>query len=421
MLSNGTGPSNSPFASIEDAIHDFRAGKMVVIVDSEDRENEGDIAVAAEFCTPELINFMATHARGLICLTLSPEKTDKLGLNLMAPKSGSPYETAFTISIEAAEGVSTGISAADRAHTVRVAARPDAVASDFIHPGHIFPLRAKPGGVLERTGQTEGSVDMCKLSGLEPAAVICEIMNEDGTMARVPDLEAFCKTHDIKMISITDMIRYRRLSEKLVERVATASLPTSHGDFTAYAYESAVDGGEHVALVHGDLSKVEIPLVRLHSKCITGDVFGSLRCDCHLQIQESLEQLAKADAGVLIYMDHEGRGIGLANKLRAYQLQDGGMDTVDANTALGFAPDNREFDLGAQILTDLGVTKVNLLTNNPVKVSELEACGVKVVERRSLETEATGHNREYLKTKRDRFGHLLTQLDSSAHTVGSAH
>ncbi len=400
--------AGSPFASIEDAIEDFRAGRMVVIVDSEDRENEGDVTVAAEFCTPEHINFMATHARGLICLTLGPEKCDRLGFKLMAPKNGSQYETAFTVSIEAAEGVSTGISAADRAHTIRVAARPDARAEDFIQPGHVFPLRAKPGGVLERTGQTEGSVDMALLSGLEPAAVICEIMNDDGTMARVPDLERFCREHDIKMISITDMIEYRRRTQHLVERVATATLPTDSGDFTAYGYETAVHGLQHVALVRGDISDGQDVLVRIHSECVTGDVFGSRRCDCGEQLQTAMREIDRAGRGVLLYLEQEGRGIGLLNKLRAYQLQDSGLDTVDANTTLGFGDDEREFYLAAQVLRDLGVKSVKLMTNNPRKLSALESVGVTVTARVPLEVVPTDDNRSYLATKRDRLGHMLT-------------
>jgi 3,4-dihydroxy 2-butanone 4-phosphate synthase / GTP cyclohydrolase II len=400
--------SASPFASIESAIEDFRAGKMVVIVDSEDRENEGDVCVAAEFVTPEIINFMATHARGLICMTMGPEKCDTLGLDLMAPRNGTPYDTAFTVSIEAAEGVSTGISAADRSHTIKVAAMPNAVAGDLTRPGHVFPLRARPNGVLERTGQTEGSVDLSKLAGLEPAAVICEIMNADGTMARVSDLTEFCSTHDMKMISITDMIEYRKRTEMLVERSVSAELPTRFGNFRALGYVSKVDGKQHLALVRGDVENTKGALVRVHSECATGDVFGSLRCDCGEQLEASMRAIDEAGNGVLLYLAQEGRGIGLLNKLKAYELQEEGRDTVDANLELGFDADTREYDAAAQMLRDLGLSDVRMLTNNPRKIDALERYGVSVQERVSLETEPHDGNRSYLRTKRDRLGHLLS-------------
>jgi len=399
--------SASPFSPIEEAIEDFRAGKMVVIVDSEDRENEGDVCVAAEFVTPEMITFMAIEARGLICMTLGPDKCDSLGLDLMAPKNGTPYDTAFTISIEAAEGVTTGISAADRAHTIKVAAEPDAKPADLIKPGHVFPLRARPGGVLERTGQTEGSVDLSKMAGLQPAAVICEIMNDDGTMARVPDLEVFCAKHGLKMISITDMIEYRKRTEQLVERSVVADLPTRYGDFRAFGYTSVIDGAQHLALVRGDVEGKHNVLVRVHSECATGDVFGSRRCDCGEQLEDAMRAIDAAGEGVLVYLAQEGRGIGLLNKLRAYELQQGGLDTVAANEQLGFGADLREYDLAAQMLRDLGVADVRVMTNNLRKVDALESYGITVVERVGLETEPHDTNRSYLRTKRDKLGHVL--------------
>ena len=401
-------PNGSPFAPIEQGIEDFRAGKMVVIVDSEDRENEGDVCVAAEFITPEIINFMATYAKGLICLTLSPEKCDNLGLSPMAPANGTPYDTAFTVSIEAAEGVTTGISAADRSHTIKVAAAKDATSSDIVMPGHMFPLRARPHGVLERTGQTEGSVDLSKLAGLEAAAVICEIMNDDGSMARVPDLAAFCETHGLNMISITDMIEYRQRTEVNVERSVTIDLPTRYGDFRAVGYGSKIDGRQHLALLKGDVENAADVLVRVHSECATGDVFGSLRCDCGDQLEAALTAIDEAGSGVLLYLAQEGRGIGLLNKLRAYELQENGLDTVDANIELGFDADLREYDVAAQILRDLGITTVRAMTNNPRKIEALERYGVTVSERVTIETEPHEGNRSYLQTKRDKLGHLLS-------------
>jgi 3,4-dihydroxy 2-butanone 4-phosphate synthase/GTP cyclohydrolase II len=395
---------------------------MVVIVDSEDRENEGDIAVAAEFITAEQVNFMATHARGLICMTMAPEICDRLGLELMVPRNHSQYETAFTVSIEAAEGVSTGISAADRAHTVRVAADPQATPASLIQPGHIVPLRAKPNGVLERTGQTEGSVDMSRMSGLVPAAVICEIMNDDGSMARVPDLEVFCQTHGLKMISITDMIEYRRRTEMHVERVGDASLPTRTGDFQAIGFRSLVDGKQHMALVKGDVSGAKDVLVRIHSECRTGDIFGSRRCDCGEQLETALAEIEASGCGVLVYLEQEGRGIGLLNKLRSYELQEDGLDTVEANLQLGFDDDLREYDVAAQILRDLGVNNVQMLTNNPRKIEALERYGVTVAERVPLETTPHEGNRTYLRAKREKLGHLLEHhsLNGDREPVGSA-
>jgi len=398
--------SNSPFESIEAAIEDYKAGKMVIIVDDEDRENEGDVCVAAEHVTAEQITFMAIEARGLICMTLSPERIEQLDLPLQNQHNKAGFETAFTISIEAAEGVTTGISAEDRAHTIRVAAKPDAKPSDLDRPGHVFPLRAKPHGILERTGQTEASVDLALLAGLEPASVICEVMNDDGTMARVPDLVEFCQKHDMKMISIKDMVEYRRRTELHVDRTASAELPTRHGDFQVFGYRGQVDGVEHVALVKGDVTGDDV-LVRVHSSCATGDIFHSLRCDCGEQLERALELIEREGRGVVVYLAQEGRGIGLVEKLRAYELQQNGHDTVDANLELGHQADAREFHAAAHILRDLGVTSVRLLTNNPRKVEELELYGVRVGERLRHEVESTDTSRSYLRTKRDRLGHLL--------------
>lgn len=401
------GSAESPFATIEEAIEDFREGRIVIIVDSPDRENEGDLAIAAEHVTPEAINFMATHGRGLICLTLTPERCDELDLRMMVQNNGTPYGTAFTISIEAREGIATGISAADRAHTIKVAVDPDKGAVDLIHPGHVFPLRARPGGVLERTGQTEASVDLAKCAGLNPSAVICEVMKADGTMARVDDLAEVCREHGIRMITVDDLIAYRRRTEVLVERMAEAQLPTMAGDFVAVGYRSKVDGKHHLALVHGDISGGSDILVRVHSECVTGDVFGSLRCDCGEQLEASIEQIVEAGAGVVLYLAQEGRGIGLLNKLRAYELQETGLDTVEANLALGFREDEREYGVGAQILSDLGLESIRLLTNNPRKIDGLEAFGLRVTENVPIETKPNIHNLAYLTVKREKLGHRL--------------
>ena len=400
--------SDSPFDTIEAAIEDYRAGKMVIIVDDEDRENEGDVCVAAEHVTAEQITFMAIEARGLICLTLSPERIEQLDLPLQNQHNKAGFETAFTISIEAAEGVTTGISAEDRAHTIRVAADPKCRPEDLDRPGHVFPLRAKAHGVLERTGQTEGSVDLARLAGLQPASVICEVMNDDGTMARVPDLIEFAKKHDMKMISIEDMIEYRRRTELHVERTSFADLPTRHGDFKVVGYRGTVDGLEHMALVKGDVAGADDVLVRVHSSCSTGDVFGSLRCDCGEQLERSLAQIEAAGQGVLVYLAQEGRGIGLVEKLRAYELQQNGRDTVDANTELGHEADPREFHAAAHILRHLDVRSVQLLTNNPRKLEELQRYGVPVTKRVPIEIAARDTNRSYLTTKRDRLGHILS-------------
>jgi 3,4-dihydroxy 2-butanone 4-phosphate synthase/GTP cyclohydrolase II len=399
--------SESPFSRVEDAIEDIRNGKMVIVVDSPDRENEGDLCMAAEFVTARDINFMARHGRGLICLTLTPERCDELELRPMVPNNETPYGTAFTVSIEAREGIATGISAADRAHTIRVAVDPLKGARDLIHPGHVFPLRARPGGVLERTGQTEASVDLARLAGCRPSGVICEVMKEDGTMARVPDLALFCAEHGISMITVADLIDYRRRTEKLVERMAAASLPTAYGDFQAIGYVSKTDGKHHLALVYGDVDGEPDVLVRVHSECVTGDVFHSLRCDCGEQLDQALRHIVNQGRGVLLYLAQEGRGIGLLNKLRAYELQEQGRDTVDANTELGFAPDLREYGIGSQILVDLGLSTIRILTNNPRKIQGLEGFGLTVTEQVAIETTPTEHNLAYLRAKRDKLGHRL--------------
>jgi 3,4-dihydroxy 2-butanone 4-phosphate synthase / GTP cyclohydrolase II len=396
-----------PFSPIEDALEDIRAGRMVVVCDAEDRENEGDLTLAAQFATPEAINFMAKEGRGLICLALAPERCDDLGLDLMAAKNESAFETAFTVSIEAREGITTGISAHDRAHTIQIAIDPDSQPHDLVQPGHIFPLKAKVGGVLERTGQTEAAVDLARLAGLNPAGVICEVMNDDGTMARVPDLVGYCERHGLKMITVADLIAYRRQNDKLIERVVETRLPTEHGDFNVVGFRSLVDEKHHVAMVKGDVDGQEDVLVRVHSECLTGDVFHSLRCDCGQQLETALRQIEDEGQGVLLYLAQEGRGIGLLNKLRAYKLQEQGLDTVDANIELGMPADLRDYGIGAQILADLGLSSIRLLTNNPKKIAGLEGYGLRVTENVPIEHPAGEHNRDYLRAKKDKLGHTL--------------
>jgi 3,4-dihydroxy 2-butanone 4-phosphate synthase/GTP cyclohydrolase II len=398
-------------ASVEAAIQDVRAGKMVIIVDDADRENEGDLCIAAEKATPEAINFMARYGRGLICLSLTEEILDRLHLSMMVPdhENTSGFGTAFTVSIEARQGVTTGISAADRAKTILTAIADDAKPTDLARPGHIFPLRAREGGVLRRVGQTEGSVDLARLAGLKPAGVICEVMKEDGTMARMPDLIEFGKKHDMKVVTIADMVQYRLRKEKLVWRSAEATLPIRDaGEFRSFVYENAIDHVDHIALVKGEIDPDHDTLVRVHSECLTGDAFGSIRCDCGEQLRGALQMIAEAGSGVLLYMRQEGRGIGLKNKIKAYGLQDReGLDTVEANERLGFPPDLRDYGVGAQILSDLGVHKMRLITNNPGKRAGIEGYGLSIIDRVPLEIEPNERNLEYLRTKKDKLGHVL--------------
>ncbi|UGS35822.1 bifunctional 3,4-dihydroxy-2-butanone-4-phosphate synthase/GTP cyclohydrolase II [Capillimicrobium parvum] len=395
------------FATVEEALEDIRAGRMVVVCDDEDRENEGDLTMAAQFVTPDAINFMAKEGRGLICLTLTPDRCEDLGLDLMAAKNESAFETAFTVSIEAREGVTTGISAADRARTIQVAIDPESAPRDLVQPGHVFPLKARPGGVLERAGQTEAAVDLARLAGLNPSGVICEIMNDDGTMARVDDLVGYCARHGLKMITVAELIAYRRKHDRLVERVVATKLPTSFGDFTAIGYRSLVDDKHHVALVKGDVEGREEVLVRVHSECLTGDVFHSLRCDCGEQLESALAMIERDGEGVLLYLAQEGRGIGLLNKLRAYKLQEDGLDTVEANLQLGLPADLRDYGIGAQILTDLGLSSIRILTNNPKKILGLEGYGLSVSEQVPIEHLPNPHNEAYLRAKAERMGHML--------------
>jgi 3,4-dihydroxy 2-butanone 4-phosphate synthase / GTP cyclohydrolase II len=401
-------PKKSPFASIDEAVAAIREGKMIIVVDDEDRENEGDLTIAAEKVTPEAINFMATHGRGLICMPMTQQRLEELDLPLMVAQNTTAFDTAFCVSIEAKGVTSTGISAADRAATVLASIDPNTRPSDLARPGHMFPLRARDGGVLVRAGQTEAAVDLARIAGLYPAGVICEIMNPDGTMARVPELTKFARKHKLLMITVADLIQYRMQTEGLVRRVASAALPTEHGDFRVIAYESVIDGETHVAMVKGEIGDGENVMVRVHSRCLTGDVFGSARCDCGPQLDSAMTKIAAAGRGVLLYLNQEGRGIGLSNKIRAYELQDQGFDTVEANERLGFKPDQRDYGIGVQILRDLGVKSMRLLSNNPRKLVGLEGYGLSVAEWLPLEIPASEHTRRYLTTKKEKLGHKLT-------------
>jgi 3,4-dihydroxy 2-butanone 4-phosphate synthase/GTP cyclohydrolase II len=402
-----TDRDSTGFASIDQAVEALRAGQLIVVVDDEDRENEGDLVLAAERVTPQAINFMAREGRGLICLALTEERCEELELPPMVQDNTSNFGTAFTVSIEARGRTTTGISAADRAATVLTAIDPATRPSDLNRPGHMFPLRAQRGGVLKRAGQTEASVDLARIAGLNPAAVLCEVMNEDGTMARVPDLASFCRRHGLVMVTVADLIRYRMKTERLVQRIAAPHLPTRMGDFRLYAYRSDVTHEEHLALVHGEIAEDEPVLVRVHSQCLTGDVFGSARCDCGEQLELAMEKIVEAGKGVFLYLLQEGRGIGLINKLKAYELQDQGHDTVSANEKLGFPPDIRNYGVGCQILRDLGVKKMRLMTNNPSKYVAIDGYGLEIVERVPLEVHPTERSRKYLEAKKNKMGHLL--------------
>ena len=399
-------------ATIPEAIEDIKAGKFVIVVDDEDRENEGDLVIAAEKVTAESINFMATHGRGLICMPVTGERLDELRIPMMSANNTSKFTTPFAMAVEAREGTTTGISAADRARTVQVMVDSNTRPEDILMPGHMFPLRARDGGVLVRGGQTEATVDLARMAGLKPAGVLCEIMNEDGTMARLPQLKVFARKHGLKIISVADLIAYRYRHERLVQKVADAKLPTPFGNFKVIAYKSSTDPAEHLAMVMGDVATDEPVLVRVHSQCLTGDVFHSKRCDCGEQIEMSMKRIAEEGRGVVLYMRQEGRGIGIHNKIKAYALQDKGMDTVEANLSLGFKVDHRDYGVGAQILADLGVHSMRLMTNNPKKISGLESYGLKIVEQLPITTKPNPHNRKYLSTKQKKMGHLLKVPDN---------
>ena len=400
-----------PLSKIEDAVNDIKQGKMVIIVDDEDRENEGDLTMAAEKITPEDINFMATYGKGLICVPMLGEDLEHLNLPLMVPQNTAPLSTAFTVSVDYLKGTSTGISAFDRSATIKALIDPDTKPEDLGRPGHIFPLKYMDGGVLKRTGQTEASVDICRIAGLKEAAVICEIVGDNGEMARMPDLEIFAKTHDIKIITVADLIKYRRTHEKLIERIAEAKIPTSYGDFRIVSYSSMVDQADHIALIKGEIDSSKPLLVRVHSECLTGDVFGSNKCDCGDQVEIAMEQISQEGSGVLLYMRQEGRGIGIHNKIKAYALQEQGYDTVDANVQLGFPPDPRQYGIGAQILEDLGVRKMRLITNNPTKRVGLEGFNLEITETIPIIAKYRKENIDYMDTKRTRMGHLLDSDD----------
>ncbi|HXF09407.1 MAG TPA: bifunctional 3,4-dihydroxy-2-butanone-4-phosphate synthase/GTP cyclohydrolase II [Desulfuromonadaceae bacterium] len=398
---------NQVFDSIESVIADIRKGRMVIVVDDADRENEGDLIMAAQFITPVAVNFMAKHGRGLICVATTSERLQQLGIERMVRQNRESFRTDFQVSVDAAKGVTTGISAADRAETIRILADPTAAPEDLVQPGHVFPLRARPGGVLQRAGHTEATVDLAQLSDCRPIGVLCEILNDDGTMARLPQLLKFAKKHKLKICTIEDLIQYRRTREKLVEEIEVVNMPTDFGDFDLHLYRSKIDGQHHVALVRGDVTGQKNVLVRVHSECLTGDVFGSRRCDCGPQLHQAMRQVAEAGRGVIVYMRQEGRGIGLAPKIKAYKLQEQGYDTVEANQKLGYGMDLREYGLGAQILADLGLKTIRLLTNNPKKVVGLEGYGLKITEQVPIRVKPNPHNERYLKTKRDKLGHLL--------------
>jgi 3,4-dihydroxy 2-butanone 4-phosphate synthase / GTP cyclohydrolase II len=402
--------SSSPFATIEAAIAAIHRGEMVIVVDDEDRENEGDLTIAAEKVTPDIINFMATEGRGLICMPMTGERLDQLEIPLMVGKNTTQFETAFTVPIDAKAGVTTGISAADRAATILAAIDPKTTATDLARPGHMFPLRARDGGVLVRTGQTEAAVDLARMAGLYPAGVICEIMGPDGTMARVPQLTRFARKHKLLMITIADLVRHRMRNEALVRKVASAALPTDYGDFRIHGFESLIDKETHIALVHGEIGDGESVLVRVHSKCLTGDVFHSARCDCGVQLETAMQRIVQEGRGMLLYLNQEGRGIGLANKLRAYELQDEGLDTVEANEKLGFKPDQRDYGIGSQILRALGIRSMRLLSNNPRKMVAVEGYGLRVLEWLPLEVPVSDTTRKYMKTKKDKLGHRLKKV-----------